>query len=120
MSKINKVKCQMSKINKVNFDGAYLRSSSGHFFLCICICLRLFSVFDPPLEAGYEEMTRGLNEFLSKRLAKNRRKTLLFLLFTILIEDSSINPNHTCWDDLSKHRTQGSPRATQSLFDKKV
>ena len=23
----------MSKINKVNFDGAYLRSSSGHFFL---------------------------------------------------------------------------------------
>ena len=31
MSKINKVKCQMSKINKVNFDGAYLRSSSGHF-----------------------------------------------------------------------------------------
>ena len=32
MSKINKVKSQMSKINKVNFDGAYLRSSSGHFF----------------------------------------------------------------------------------------
>ena len=32
MSKINKVKCQMSKINKVNFDGAYLRSSSGHFW----------------------------------------------------------------------------------------
>ena len=50
MSKINKVKCQMSKINKVksqmsksnigqmsnvnkvNFDGAYLRSSSGNFF----------------------------------------------------------------------------------------
>ena len=36
MSKINKVKCEMSKINKVkcqvNFDGAYLRSSSGHFF----------------------------------------------------------------------------------------
>ena len=31
MSKINKVKCQMSKINKVNFDGACLRSSSGHF-----------------------------------------------------------------------------------------
>ena len=24
--------CQMSKIIKVNFDGAYLRSSSGHFF----------------------------------------------------------------------------------------
>ena len=34
MSKINKVKCQMSKINKVNFDGAYLRSSSGHFWYC--------------------------------------------------------------------------------------
>ena len=33
MSKINKVKCQMSKINKVDFDGAYIRSSSGHFFL---------------------------------------------------------------------------------------
>ena len=33
MSKINKVKCQMSKINKVNFDGAYLRSSSGHFLI---------------------------------------------------------------------------------------
>ena len=33
MSKINKVKCQMSKINKFNFDGAYLRSSSGHFLL---------------------------------------------------------------------------------------
>ena len=31
MSKIIKVKCQMSKINKVIFDGAYLRSSSGHF-----------------------------------------------------------------------------------------
>ena len=30
--KINKVKCQMSKNNKVKFDGAYLRSSSGHFF----------------------------------------------------------------------------------------
>ena len=29
--KINKIKCQMSKINKDNFDGAYLRSSSGHF-----------------------------------------------------------------------------------------
>ena len=23
----------MSKINKVNFDGAYLRSSSGHFYV---------------------------------------------------------------------------------------
>ena len=32
MSKINKVKCQMLKINKINFDGAYLRSSSGHFY----------------------------------------------------------------------------------------
>ena len=29
--KNNKVECQMSKITKVNFDGAYLRSSSGHF-----------------------------------------------------------------------------------------
>ena len=28
-----KVKCQMSKINKVNFDGAYLGSSSGHFLI---------------------------------------------------------------------------------------
>ena len=32
MSKINKVNCQMSKIKKVNLDGAYLRSSSGHFY----------------------------------------------------------------------------------------
>ena len=30
-----KVKCQMSKNNKVNFDGAYLRSSSGHFYICV-------------------------------------------------------------------------------------
>ena len=26
----------MSKINKVNFDGAYLRSSSGHFLFGYC------------------------------------------------------------------------------------
>ena len=35
MSKINKVNCQMSKIKKVNLDGAYLRSSSGHFWYII-------------------------------------------------------------------------------------
>merc|ERR1711971_1339026 len=29
------VNCQMSKSNKVIFDGAYLRSSSGHFFTFI-------------------------------------------------------------------------------------
>ena len=31
MSKNKKVKIQMSKINNVNFDGAYFRSFSRHF-----------------------------------------------------------------------------------------
>ena len=34
----------MSKINKVNFDGAYLRSSSGHF--CFHSCLYISSLSD--------------------------------------------------------------------------
>ena len=44
LSKINKVNCQMSKIKTVNLDGAYLRSSSGHFLYCnVFVFLRLFA-----------------------------------------------------------------------------
>ena len=54
MSKINKIKCQMSKIKNVNFDGAYLRSSSGHFFLSnglAIFCEKLIHRFWKELEA---------------------------------------------------------------------
>ena len=46
----------MSKINKVNFDGAYLRSSSGHFlFVCSRVYIDFFvCLFSCLLRRGTE------------------------------------------------------------------
>ena len=55
MSKINKVKCQMLKINKVNFDGAYLRSSSGHFF-CIIQSAHLFVGVEAAVQGDFSQI----------------------------------------------------------------
>ena len=62
MSKINKVKCQMSKIKKVNLDGAYLRSSSGHFFCWMCNAVSTHSLLSPLIKCagcGWGVSTQG-------------------------------------------------------------
>ena len=47
----------MSKINKVNFDGAYLRSSSGHFFHFSPIFYRCLSPGQKNFHHGHHPMS---------------------------------------------------------------